>query len=1713
MQTNSGSAPTPIGWVSGVNYKGRTLLRIGAGKTKPFVTAMQTAVPPHTARNLSSPLQGRTDVVHSLVECQAELRPDAVAVVCDDERLSYRELNARANQVAHRLQRDGVGPETMVGIYMERSVRTIVGILGILKAGGVYVPIDLQYPKDRVAFILENSGAKALVTDGEDREVTAEFKGAVVRLSENYSDVASESAENLTTKVEGKDAAYVIYTSGSTGRPKGVIVTHHNVVRLFTATEHWYHFSDRDVWTVFHSFAFDFSVWEIWGALFYGGTTVVVPYRISRSPELFYDLLAREGVTVLNQTPSAFRQLIWAEKNAAKRHQLKLRYVIFGGEALELQSLRPWYESHPDNAPLLVNMYGITETTVHVTYRPIRLADVQANLGSVIGESIPDLTIQLFNEKLEPAGVGEPGEIFVGGEGVARGYLNRPELNAERFILKGGERLYRSGDLARRMENGDLEYLGRIDHQVKIHGFRIELGEIESVLNSHAGLRESAVIADDSTGEKRLVAYVVSRNGKPPVNELREFAGRRLPAYMVPAKFIFLDTMPLTVNGKVDRKALPAPDTARPNLQTQYVAPRNEKEKILTEIWQNVLRVDQIGVLDNFFELGGDSIRSIQVLARAQEKGVGFSLQRLFRQPTIEALANTTDQNDDQLETNRAVFAGISETDRAKIPADVEDAYKMAGLQSGMIFHSDLDKESAIFHDVFSFRLELPYNRDVLQKAVERLVQRHTIFRTSFHLEGFSEALQLVHKNVSVPFVEEDLRAWAPEDQRERLIGFVEKEKRNRFDWTQAPMMRLQVQRYSDKTFQFIVSFHHIIMDGWSLAMMLTELFQDYMGLMTNNHPGIEAPRVTYCDFVGFEQKTIKAEESKTFWREKCTDAQVHTLPRWPHKPDQKYHEQTRGPEIYFPESLLKSLQDLAKSCGVPIRTVLLAAHCRVMKLLTGMDDIMTGLVTNGRPQCVDGERLIGLFLNTVPFRINVNTGDWRALIQETFKAEQELLPHRRMPLSEIQQLAGGRTLFETTFDFVQFHVYQDLPGYKDHSFLEDHYFEANNFNFFVTFMLDASAANLQMHYDYNPNDFAREQIKAICDYYTETLRAMAAAPELDNAKVALIPGEERKKLLGEWNNTAAEIPTPLIYERFESHAATSPTKVAVTFANRSLTYAELNARANAVAVELQKQGVGPDTMVGLYAERSLNMVVGLLGILKAGGAYVPLDPYFPADRVAFMVKDAELKTIVTTNSLVVTAKKLGAASVVNLDAIDGSVEANVGARVRDHHLAYVIYTSGSTGTPKGVQLPHRALSNFLASMEREPGLDAGDRLLAVTTMSFDIAGLELWLPLVNGASVVIASSDDAKDTHALATLIKENNITVIQATPVTWNALLDSGWPSVKQMHLKALVGGEALAKRLADRLTDACGEVWNMYGPTETTIWSAISRVKHGADAITIGRPIANTEIYVLDAELNPVPIGSPGEIFIGGDGLARGYLNRAALTAEKFVSHPFKRNARLYRTGDLGYFLPSGEIVCLGRTDNQVKIRGFRIELGEIESILKQHPEIRNAVVSTRENGGARELIAYYIGSTGAVTEESLREFVQERLPNYMVPTGWMEVADFALTPNGKIDRKKLPEFIGKKTNEERSVSPRTKYEAEIADRWKAALRLPEIGVTDDFFSVGGHSLLAMRLLGGVRSKYNVEVSLASFFEEPTIQALAAHVERLLAEHYAKQEAIKT
>ncbi len=1666
--------------------------------------------------------------IHQVFERQASQTPNAIAVTFGGTRLTYRELNERANRLAHYLQRLGVQAEVPVALYLERSLDMVVAILGVLKAGGAYVPIDLAYPQERRAFMLEDAQAPVLLTQESLRAALPSAAAGVVCLDSAWAKISAESPVEPVAAVTSDNAAYIIYTSGSTGKPKGVLVTHHNVVRLLDQTAHWYGFNEHDVWPLFHSYAFDVSVWELWGSLFHGGRLVVVPYLVTRSPGEFYELLAREKVTVLNQTPSAFRQLIWAEQNASLKHDLHLRYVICAGEALELQSLKPWFERHGDQKPAVVNMYGITETTVHSTYRVIRQADLTSGVGSVIGVPIPDLQIYLVDEDLRPVPSGVPGEICVGGAGVARGYLKRPELTQKRFLpdpfaSQPGARMYRSGDLAQINAKGELEYLGRMDHQVKIRGFRVELGEIESALNGHPAIRESVVIAQDSgTGDKRLVAYFVPRATAPNITEMREYLGKKLPDYMVPAVFVSLPSLPLTTNGKVDRRALPSPDGARPELRSQFVAPQTPPEKVLAKIWEDVLELERVGINDNFFELGGDSIRSITILSRAREQGLHLTVEQIFRQPTIAQLARCAEAAPTEAPPpSTEPFSLVSAEDRGALPQDIVDAYPLSRLQLGMFYHNELNPLSAMYHDVFSYRVEAPFDATRLREAVQRLASRHPLLRTSFELARFSRALQLVHREVLVPFTSEDLRSLSRDEQDRKVVDWIESEKRRPFDRRTAPLVRFHAQQRGDASFQLIISFHHACLDGWSLAAVITELCQDYTALLLQDAPvdatasasgppaeSLTAPRVTYRDFVALEQQAVSSENHRRFWTEKLEGSTSQSLPRWPKAFRVAAEEQVRGPEKHVDDQTLAGLKALAQAAGVPLKTVLLAAHQRVMSLLYGQTDVISALICNGRPEQIDGEKIVGLFLNALPLRQQLQGGTWMDLVKQTFNAEQEMMPHRRFPLSEVQKLAGGRPLFESAFDFVHFHVYKNLQGLRGLDLAEGHYFEANNLTSYTTFMLDVTSTKLELHIDYDPNALCRRQIEAITDYYLHTLRAMATDANGRYEQFSPLAPAELEQMLGEWNATREDYPRDAcLHELFERQANKTPNALALVFGDQRLNYFELNKRADHLAARLRTAQVKSGSLVGICLERSPEMIVALLATLKTGAAYVPLDPTYPKERLAFMVEDSKLALLLTQSNLMELLPP-NAAPMFCVDQIDHgaafSRDLNEphrlvhGAASNPESLAYVIYTSGSTGRPKGVQVIHRAVINVLTSIARRAAITNRDNLLAVTTLSFDIAGLELFLPLITGGCVTLASREQAGDGTKLAVLLDNSGATVMQGTPATWRLLLESGWRGNRK--LKVFCGGEALKRTLADDLLGRAGEVWNFYGPTETTIWSTAWKVAPG-EPIAIGRPLANTRLYILDALQRAIPAGAVGEICLGGDGLALGYLERPELTAEKFIPDPFARaaGARLYRTGDLGRFRPDGTVECLGRIDHQVKIRGFRIELGEVEAALRLHSGIAEVLVTTRDDSfGDKRLVAYVKSKNGPIAPNEIRDFVKGKLPHYMVPAYLVPIAAFPLTPNGKIDLRRLPapQAVGAPRDYR---APRNTTEQTVAQIWQDVLTLNQIGLTDNFFELGGDSLSATRAFARINRTFSTDFTLREMLEHPTLGALADIVTR--------------
>ncbi len=1670
------------------------------------------------------------ELLHERFAARAAERPLALAVVDPDAGtdagLTYGQLDALSTRLAQRLRSLGVGPEVRVGIHLERSALIPVAILGVLKAGGCYVPMDPADPKERLEHLLADSGTRVLLTQQHlEAGLPLDRLGkdlAVVRLDPGWEQ--DWTGELPPSGALPANAAYVIYTSGSTGRPKGVVVTHACVIRLFDASERWFGFDDQDVWTLFHSFAFDFSVWEIWGALLHGGRLVVVPYLISRSPDAFRELLAREKVTVLNQTPSAFRQLIRADAEVETvAEQLALRTVIFGGEALELQSLAPWFERHGDRHPTLVNMYGITETTVHVTYRPVSGADL-ASSASVIGGPIPDLRLYVLDpEHFHPVPAGVPGELFVGGGGVARGYLGRPDLTAQRFVpdpfaSAAGSRLYRSGDLARRLPGGDLEYIGRIDHQVKIRGFRIELGEIEAALVSHPGIAEAVVVAWREEGVSRLVAYAVPAPDRSPnVDEMRAHLQGRLPEHEVPAAFVFLAKLPLTVQGKVDRKALPAPEASRPDLGEGYVPPRSARESELAAIWAQTLGLDKVGIRDNYFALGGDSIRSIQLIARAREKGIELTIPQIFQHPTIEELARALGDGSLEAEmppgADTLPFELLSGEDRRRLAAadaagELEDAYPLARLQAGMLYHMDRMAADAAYHNVNSFHLAgPPFDPALFQEAIDRVIARHPILRTSFDFTSFSEPLQRVHREASLPVAVEDLRDLPVAEQEAVIDALVEREKRRHFDLERAPQLRMTVHRRHDDAFQLTLTENHAILDGWSLHSTLLEMFSLYVALLAGERPPVlPPPPIPYREFVALERATVEGEAARAYWEGRLADAQILDLPRWPAP------EAWTGPRVESVAPPLavetsEGLKRLAALAGVPLKAVCLAAHLKVLATLAATDDVLTGVVTHGRPEKAGSEETRGLFLNTLPLRFQLAPGTWRDLVLRTFAAEREMMPHRRFPLSELQKRHGARPLFEVLFNFTHFHVVTEILQAGELRVLGFKKSEETDLTLNVGFVQNPLTEHLGLDLAHDRTSIPRAEAQAIHGLYTRVLAAMAADGEARHDGATLLSPAERQQTVREWNDTGSAGLPELLWAPFSRTAAERPAAPALVAGERRLTYGELDALSNRLARRLRGLGVGPEVAVGLCLGRSPELVVAMLGVLKAGGAYVPLDPTYPQDRRDFVAADAAVALVVTAEELADLVPP-GIERRLNIDVpeewrnlSDSGLPDAGGAS--PGNLAYLIYTSGSTGRPKGVAIEHRNASALLTwalglFAERETA-----RVLASTSINFDLSIFEIFVPLARGGAVELVE-------NALA-MPAEPGITLVNTVPSVLSEVLRSGGlpPTVETVSL----AGEPLRRGLVDRLYAAgsVARVYNLYGPSEDTTYSTWARIDpDDTGAPSIGRPILGTQAYVADRHLRLVPLGTAGELLLGGEGLARGYLGRPDLTAERFVPDPFggQPGGRLYRTGDLSRALLDGRLEFLGRFDHQVKVRGFRIELGEIEAALVRHPAVREAVVTAPFGPeGERRLVAYFVPrdaqTPGGLLAAGLREHLEALLPPAMVPRILMQLAEMPRTPNGKIDRGALP--VPSDARPELAqvyVAPRTPAEELMAGLFGAVLGVDRVGVFDGFFDLGGHSLSATQLVSRVRRSFGVELPLAELFRSSTPAALVQRVGALLA-----------
>ncbi|WP_051710857.1 non-ribosomal peptide synthetase [Andreprevotia chitinilytica] len=1650
-------------------------------------------------------------VIHQLFEQHAAQAPDQIALVFEDRQLSYGDLDTRANQLAHYLRSQGVGPDVLVGVSIERSFDMIVALLAILKAGGAYLPLDPDYPAERIAYMLADAQPRLVLTQAHRRDVLAGHGIALFCVDEAAEQLASHAITRPASHALPQHLAYVIYTSGSTGRPKGTLLSHVGLCNLITAQIATFDIRPGQRVLQFASLNFDASTWEIFLALGAGATLCLASKADLVPGETLQATLQRQAIEMAVLPPVALPLLSAPALTG-------LRTLVVGGDACTAALVREWAPGRR-----FCNAYGPTEITVCTT---VQHCDVAHN-ASPIGRPIANSRVYLLDENLEPVPVGVAGELYIAGAGLARGYLGRPDLTAERFVpnpfSQDGERMYRSGDLARYLPDGRIEYLGRIDQQVKLRGFRIELGEIEACLTALPIVRDAVVLArEDEPGDKRLVAYLVAdANQTLEPASLREALQQRLPDYMVPARFIVLDQLPLTPNGKVDRKALPAPDRTRDN--TSYIAPRNDTEAQLAAIWADVFKLDRVGVHDNFFELGGHSLLAVSLVERMRQAGHASDVGTLFSAPSVSALAAKIHAGTTQADVPpNLIPAGCTAitpdmlplitltpnaiaTVVAAVPGgapNIQDIYPLGALQEGILFHHQLDGDQD--GDTYLIKQQFVFDSrarlDRFTDALQTVIDRHDNFRTAVLWQHLEQAVQVVLRQATLEVEKIQLDAAAGAAARQLDERYDARHYRLPVD--RAPMLHAVIaEDGTSGRWVLHLLLHHLICDHTTLEYMAIEV-QAILAGQADQLPA--AP--PFRNFIAQTRLGVDAAAHRAFFTAML--GHIHE-PTAPYGVVDVYSGGTDIDEVHhvLPIALAKRIRRHTRAHQVSAASLLHLAWGLVLARLTGRDDAVFGTVLFGRLHGGAGaDRIMGQCINTLPVCVAIGTASVADGLRNTHALLIELLQHEHASLAEAQRCSGMAASTPPFSSLVNYRYSQSADSVFAASRWEGmavlHFDERTNYP--LTLTVD----DLGEGFGLMVQGSAAVKPHEVCAYLSTAIASLLDAldntPDAPLAHTEVLPAAERQQLLATWNATTAPVPqAQTIHCLFELQAAQTPDRIAVIFEQDQLTYGELDRRANQLAHYLQAQGVGPDVLVGLCMDRSLGMIVALLGILKAGGAYIPLDPTYPQDRLAYMLADAKPKLLLTQPHLLDVAEHDVPTFCPDstADALATYPQTTVDGGARPEHLAYVIYTSGSTGRPKGVMVEHGTVANFLGSMAKAPGLDANDVMLALTTLSFDIAGLELYLPLTVGARIVLSTRHHNTDAELLARTIAEHDVTAMQATPSGWRLLLDSGWAG--KPDLKALCGGEALPADLAVRLLARTGSLWNLYGPTETTIWSTQSRITSAgeASAVSIGRPIDNTQIYILDVHGLPTPQGIAGELYIGGAGVARGYLNRPDLTDERFVPDPFspQPGARMYRTGDLVRYLPDGNIDYLGRIDHQVKIRGYRIELGEIEAALAVIPAVREAVVVAREDGGDKRLVAYLVPHAGQSPDATaLREQLRHGLPDFMVPAQFVVLDQLPLTPNGKVDRKALPAPDRNTSSQQGYIAPRNATETLLAAIWAEVLKLDRIGVNDDFFILGGHSLLATQVMSKLRNRMQVDLPLRRLFDLPTIAALARQID---------------
>ena len=1650
--------------------------------------------------------------VHEFFERQVQLTPEKEAIVFHDSRMSYRQLNERANALANRLISFGTKPDSLVGLFAERSLETMVGLLGILKAGAAYVTLDPSYPEARLRSIIQDAQIEAIVIQEPLADQLTEGNFHRVILGGTGSDELSVVG-NPHSAAGPTHLAYVLFTSGSTGRPKGVAMEHRALTNLIQWQIHQYSSGEQLRTLQFASLGFDVSFQEIFSTWCSGGTLVLIDENTRRDMSLFFKYIESEQLERIFVPFVVLQQFIEASEPYLEK-TLSLREVVTAGEQLRITpQLVRFFENNPGCR--LVNQYGPTEAHVVTSYT-LDGPPLDWPVLPPIGRPIANIRVYVLDPHLQPLPVGVPGELYLGGAGVARGYLNQPELTAEKFLpdpysKHAGSRLYRTGDKVRWNADGQLEFLGRIDQQIKFRGYRIELGEIEAVLNHAPQVAQALVmLREDHPGEKRLVAYIVPTDAtaNPSTDDLRGFLQGQLPEYMVPSIFVPLPNLPLTVNGKVDRKALPIPNYELFGGKRLYVAPRTPLEKILADTWKSVLGIERISVNDNFFELGGHSLLAMRLVSAVSKRLHREVLVKwVFEYPTVQQLVQK--------------LAGVKDEHHQlhSIPLiDRSQPLPLSFGQQAMWLVQELLPDSATYNQPIAIRFSGLINRTLVDRSIDQIARRHESLRTAFVQSGETLVQHICEPaEFAVHRREISLRLETIEMRHQVLQSTILDEVRRPFDLAVAPLWRVLWIELADDDQVLLLTFHHSIMDEWSVRIFCDELSALYRTAGDLQAASLPELPIQYADYTLWQrahQATAEWEQSVAYWSEQLANLPpALELPTDRVRPIQPSGQGTIH-EFRLSAPLTSQLQQLARAESTTHFTLMLAAFHVWLARHTGQTDHIVGtpLADRERPEV---QSLIGYFLNTLPIRARLDGSlNFRSVLRQIQQTFWDAYTRAEIPFERLVELAvqtrepGRHPIYQVMFVLLEESAEQlqfgDAVGRPISV-------ETGTSKNELTLDIHATGDEWICRFEYSTDLFNHLQLECFADHFVELLHSIVKDPDTQIGRLNLFGGEEKRQIIHGWNPLQTfSAAKHSIHQLFEEQARRTPNAIAVTYQDESLSYSQLNSLANRLASQLVENQVEIESRVGICLERSLEMLVGNLAILKAGAAYVPLDPRYPQDRLAYMIQDADIKVLICDS----TTTHLFENSPIPLSIICPSQDLSevdfLSAKVSGDNPAYVIYTSGSTGLPKGCVVTHGNVVRLFQSTESLFGFNQLDVWTLFHSFAFDFSVWEIWGALFYGGRLVVVPYEVTRSPDEFLNLLIHEEVTVLNQTPSAFRHLIEAESSRSEQsesLQLRYVIfGGEGLDPRTLRTWVERHGidrpQLINMYGITETTVHVTYQRltfldIERGGSPI--GRPLPDLQVYLLNPQGEPVPVGVPGEIYVGGAGLARGYLNRPELTVDRFVKPPFDGcpSDRLYRSGDLARRNEDGSLEFLGRIDSQVKIRGHRIELGEIEAAILQVEFVAQAAVVARDDGPVgKVLVAYLVSHPGAGLDSAvLRNSLAMKLPSYMIPSFFVELETLPLTINGKLDTKALPLPQSASLNREQTiVLPRNPMEEMIASAWSTVLNIQTISIDDNFFELGGHSLLAVRVVDAIKSASGITIKVADLFRHATVAGLA-------------------